>query len=101
MACLLTRRGLNKVAHDISNASKRGASDVNSAVAAVEAALRIDASAYDVRSQVLFVYAIAGRWKEVDEQSRLALAEGQNSPHFMKAAISIVHGDIDRAMAAT
>ena len=74
---------------------------LDSAVTAVEAALRIDATAYGVRSQVLFVYAIAGRWKEADEQARLALADGQNSPHFMKAATSIVHGDIDAAMKAT
>ena len=41
VAFLLTRRGLNKVAHDISNASKRGASDVNSrAMAATEQGVR-------------------------------------------------------------
>ena len=74
---------------------------LDTAVAAVEAAIRNDASAFGVRSQVQFVYAIAGRWKEADEQSRLALAEVNNSPHFMRAATSIVRGDLDGAMIAT
>ena len=73
----------------------------DSAVAAAEAAIRMDATAFGIRSQAMFIFAIAGRWKDVDEQTRLALAEVNNSPYFTKAAISIVHGDIDGAMAAT
>ena len=39
----------------------------DSAVAAAEAQLKIDPNAFGVRAAVMFAFASAGRWKDVDE----------------------------------
>ena len=53
-----------------------------------------------VRSQAIFAYAAAGRWRDADEQRRLALAPGGNSPNYYTAVSAIIYGDTDTAMAA-
>ncbi|MEO6525197.1 MAG: protein kinase, partial [Gemmatimonadaceae bacterium] len=72
----------------------------DSAGLAADAILKIDAASYGVRSQVMFAYAAAGRWKDADEQRRLALEPGGNSPNYYTAVSSIIYGDMDTAMAA-
>ena len=48
----------------------------------------------------MFAYAAAGRWKDADEQRRLALTTPGNSPEYYKAVSAIIYGDTDTAMAA-
>ena len=72
----------------------------DSAGMAADAMLRLDGTSYGVRSQTMFAYAAAGRWKDVDEQRRLALAPGGNSPDYYAAVSAIIYGDTDAAMAA-
>ena len=73
----------------------------DSAVAAIKTALGIDAKSFGMRYQAMFVFAIAGRWMEADEQRRLAVQEGGNSPNFTAAVIGLVYGNFEAAMLAT
>ena len=72
----------------------------DSAGRAADEILKIDAAAYGVRAQAMFAYAAAGRWKDADEQRRLALTTPGNSPEYYKAVSAIIYGDTDTAMAA-
>jgi serine/threonine-protein kinase len=68
---------------------------------AADAMLKIDDASYGVRAQSMFAYAAAGRWKDVDEQRRIALTVGGNSPNYYEAVSGIVSGNFDAAVAAT
>ena len=65
-----------------------------------DAMLKIDGTSYGVRGQIMFAYAAAGRWKDFDEQRRLALASGGNSPDYYKAVSAILTGDHETALAS-
>ena len=73
----------------------------DSAVAAAETMLKIDPNSYGVRSQAMFAYASAGRWKDVDEQRRQAIRDSRNSPNYALAFSGVISGDLDAAIAAT
>ena len=65
-----------------------------------DAMLKIDGTSYGVRGQIMFAYAAAGRWEDFDEQRRLALASGGNSPDYYKAVSAILTGDHETALAS-
>ena len=73
---------------------------VDSAGFVADAMLKIDGTSYGVRGQIMFAYAAAGRWKDFDEQRRLALAPGGNSPDYYKAVTAILSGDHETALAS-
>ncbi len=63
-----------------------------------DAMLKIDGTSYGVRGQIMFAYAAAGRWNDFDEQRRLALAPGGNSPNYYRAVTAILSGDEETAL---
>ena len=72
----------------------------DSAGMAADAMLKLDGTSWGVRAQTMFAYAAAGRWKDVDEQRRFALAPGGNSPQYYAAVSAVIYGDTAAAMAA-
>jgi len=72
----------------------------DSAVAAVDRALKIDPHSFGNRSWAMFVYAAAGRWASADEQRRLARREPGNSPNYPRAFAEVVAGNTDSAIVA-
>lgn len=73
----------------------------DSAVTAFEIAYRIDPEFWGGRSNLVFGYAAAGRWKDAARQ-RTASARGTagNSPEYHKMVIDLAYGDDDAAMTA-
>ena len=72
----------------------------DSAGVTADAVVKMDPELYGVRTQAMFAYAAAGRWKDADEQRRLALQNGGNSPSYYLAVSDIIYGDPDGALAA-
>ena len=72
----------------------------DSAVAAIETVLKIDPNSFFSRAVAMFVFASAGRWKDVDEQHRLAIRDAGNSPNFVEAVSGVIAGDVDAAVVA-
>ena len=69
--------------------------------AAAQAPLKIDPNAFGMRAIVMFAFASAGRWKDVDEQHRQAIRDNSNSPNFVEAFSRVIVGDLDAALLAT
>ena len=69
--------------------------------AAAQAPLKIDPNAFGMRAIVMFAFASAGRWKDVDEQHRQAIRDNSNSPNYVEAFSGVISGDLDAALLAT
>jgi len=71
----------------------------DSAVAAFEAGMRLDSVAFGGRSSLLFGYAAAGRWSDVDRQ-RAQLERETWEPNYSRMVADLVEGDTAAAMTA-
>jgi serine/threonine-protein kinase len=69
----------------------------DSAVAAFEAGMRLDSVAFSGRSSLLFGYAVAGRWSDVDRQ-RARLEREPWEPNYSRMVAELVEGDTVAAM---
>ena len=69
----------------------------DSAVAAFEAGMRLDSVAFGGRSSLLFGYAAAGRWSDVDRQ-RAQLERESWEPNYSRMVADLVEGDTAAAM---
>jgi tetratricopeptide (TPR) repeat protein len=71
----------------------------DSALAEFETTFRLDSIGFGGRSNLVFGYAVAGRWRDADRER--ALVERQplgNSPHFLRMVVHLVYGENDAAM---
>jgi eukaryotic-like serine/threonine-protein kinase len=72
----------------------------DSAVAALEAAVKLDSAAFGGRSNLVFAYALAGRWNDVARQQALVDRDGGNSRNYHALIAHLVYGEFDAAMTA-
>jgi serine/threonine-protein kinase len=71
----------------------------DSAVATLEAAFTLDSSAFGGRSNLVFGYALVGRWDDVARQRTLLAREATGSSRNYHAVIThLVYGEYDSAM---
>jgi serine/threonine-protein kinase len=73
----------------------------DSALAEFETAFRLNPALFGGRSNLVFGYAVAGRWSDVARQRALLERDpGGNSPHYPLMVANLVYGDYDAAMTA-
>jgi hypothetical protein len=73
----------------------------DSAVVAFETAYRMDTGFRGGRSNLIFGYAAAGRWKEATRQRTASEREpAGNSPQYHRMVVDLAYGDDDAAMTA-
>jgi hypothetical protein len=73
----------------------------DSAVAALEGAVRLDSTAFGGRSNLMFAYALAGRWADVAKQQALVDRDGGgNSRNYHAVIAHLVYGELDAVMTA-
>jgi tetratricopeptide (TPR) repeat protein len=73
----------------------------DSAVAAFEAAFKLDSSAFGGRSNLVFAYALVGRWDDVARQQAIVERRRDPSSRNYHAVIAhLVYGEYDAAMIA-
>ncbi len=73
----------------------------DSAAAAFEATFRADSMVVGGRSNLVFGYAVAGRWSDADRQRALInYANAGNSQNYYRTLVGLAYGDFDAAMAA-
>jgi hypothetical protein len=71
----------------------------DSAVAEFEQAFKLSPTYWNGRSNLVFGYAVAGRWSDVARQ-RALFERGPvgNSPHYPRMIVDLAYGDYDAAM---
>src|SRR5205823_3196251 len=73
----------------------------DSALAHLKHAYDLDSARFGNAAYLMFGYAVAGRWSDVDRvQAQIERGGGGNSPNFFKALIEIVNGHRGSAAAA-
>ena len=73
----------------------------DSAVREFEAAFAADSTLFGRRSNLVFGYAVAGRWSDAVRQRALLEREsGGNSPNYFRLIASLAFGEYDAAMSA-
>jgi serine/threonine-protein kinase len=73
----------------------------DSALAEFETAFRLNPELFGGRSNLVFGYAVAGRWNDAKRQSALLEREtGGNSPHYHRMIVDLAFGHYDAAMTA-
>jgi serine/threonine-protein kinase len=73
----------------------------DSAVREFETAFALDSMEFGGRSNLVFGYAAAGRWKDADRQRALLEHEaGGNSPNWHRMIVNLAYGDHNAAMTA-
>jgi eukaryotic-like serine/threonine-protein kinase len=73
----------------------------DSAAAAFEATFKVDSAVVGGRSNLVFGYAVAGRWADADRQRALInYADAGNSRNYYRTMVDLAYGDFDGAMAA-
>ena len=73
----------------------------DSAVAAFETAVKLNPKLFGGRSNLVFGYAVAGRWTDVARQRALIEEEGSgNSPNYYQMIVDLSYGKYDAAMTA-
>ena len=73
----------------------------DSAVKAFEDVYKQDSTVFGGRSNLVFGYAVAGRWKDARrERALLERESGGNSPNYMRMVADIAFGEYDAAMTA-
>jgi serine/threonine-protein kinase len=73
----------------------------DSAVHTLETTFALDSTVFGRRSNLVFAYAVAGRWKEASRQRALLAHEvGVNSPNYYRMIASLSFGEYDAAMGA-
>jgi serine/threonine-protein kinase len=71
----------------------------DSAVAEFEQAFKLSPTYWNGRSNLVFGYAVAGRWNDVARQRALFEREPVgNSPHYPQLIVDLAYGDYDAAM---
>ena len=73
----------------------------DSAVRAFETAFRLDSTVWGGRSNLVFGYAVAGRWTDATRQRTLLAREpGGTSPNYRRMILGLAYGDFGGAMTA-
>jgi serine/threonine-protein kinase len=73
----------------------------DSAVHEMETAFALDSTVFGSRSNLVFGYAVAGRWKDAARQRALLEHEaGGNSPNWHRMIVDLAFGQYDAAMTA-
>jgi len=73
----------------------------DSAVREFETAFGLDSTVFDRRSNLVFGYAVAGRWKDAARQRALLRSElGGNSPNYLRLVADLAFAEYDAAMDA-
>ena len=73
----------------------------DSAVAQLERAFKIDSTIFGGRTNLIFGYAVAGRWDDVARHRALLAGEPTgNSPNYYTMMVALVYGDYGDAMTA-
>jgi len=73
----------------------------DSAVREFETAFSLDSTEFGGRSNLVFGYAAAGRWKDADRQRALLEREPSgNSPNWHRMIVALAYGDYNTAMTA-
>jgi len=73
----------------------------DSAVAAFETAFKLNPNVWGGRSNLVFGYAVAGRWSDAARQRPLLERDPPgNSPHYPRMVVDLAYGDYDAAMMA-
>jgi hypothetical protein len=73
----------------------------DSALVEFEAAFRLNPVLFGARSNLVFGYAVAGRWSDAARQSAMLEREaGGNSPHYHRMIAHLAFGRYDAAMTA-
>jgi len=73
----------------------------DSAVREFETAFALDSTVFGSRSNLVFGYAAAGRWKDADRQRALLEHDhGGNSPDWHRMIVDLAYGDGNGAMTA-
>jgi serine/threonine-protein kinase len=71
----------------------------DSALALLQKAYDLDPHLFGNAAGLLFGYAVAGRWEDVDRvRAEIERDGGGNSPNFFSAMIAVVNGDRDSAV---
>jgi Flp pilus assembly protein TadD len=73
----------------------------DSAVASFERGFKLNPTLFGGRSNLVFGYAVAGRWTDARrERASVERETGDNSPHFDRMVIGLAFGENDAAMTA-
>ncbi|MEP6779221.1 MAG: protein kinase, partial [Gemmatimonadaceae bacterium] len=72
----------------------------DSAVTAMQRAFKLDSLQFGGRSNLVFVYAAAGRWKDAARERVLMTKQSSNSPFYRQLVADLAFGDLEAAMAA-
>jgi serine/threonine-protein kinase len=71
----------------------------DSAVAEFEKAFRLDSLSYGGRANLVFGYAVAGRWRDADrERAIIERSPAGNSPNYSRMVVHLAYGQYEAAM---
>jgi eukaryotic-like serine/threonine-protein kinase len=71
----------------------------DSAVAEFENAFRLDSLGFGGRANLVFGYAVAGRWRDADrERAIIERAPAGNSPNYTRMVVHLAYGEYEAAM---
>ena len=70
----------------------------DSAVVMMERAFKIDSIQFGGRSNLVFMYALVGRWKDAARERVLMTKQATNSPYYQRLLADLAFGDLEGAM---